>query len=160
MAQHDLFQGLLRELLPLVRQDVLVHAEGSLHVHAGSRTILEHGHVSRAHALGKGAGSPRDHSCNCLDAFKPRVLLQHVVQLDLQLLTDLAIAVLLHVLEWVILPTIELTEPLQSSLQRHCPWLTKNKSTLTPANFTSVICPQNYFFFVIFTLCGLWPEQK
>ena len=101
--------------------------------------------------LGNGAGSPRDYTCNGLDAFKPRVHLQHVVQLDLHLLTDLAINnVLLHVLKWVILPTVELTEPLQPSLQRHFPWLTKN-STLTPVTFTFVFCQHFYF---------VWPVTR
>ncbi len=42
---NHFLQALLCEPVPLVRQDVLVHAEGSLHVNAGSRTVVEHGHM-------------------------------------------------------------------------------------------------------------------
>ena len=109
-------------------------------------------------ALGKVAGSPRDHSCNGLDAFKPRVLLQHIIQLDLQL--DLAIDdVLLRVLEWVILSTVELTEPLQSSLRKTFSLADKNNSTLTPSNFYFCYLSTKLFF-LSFLLCVACDQNK
>ena len=89
VAQHDLLQVLLGEAVPLVGQDVLVQAKQALNIHTGGGAVLEHGEVSRAHALREGAGSPREYSSDGLDVVIPRVLLQHIVQLDLELLAHL-----------------------------------------------------------------------
>ena len=48
-------------------------------IHAGSWTVLEHGHICRAHAFWEGGRSPREHFWNGLDVIKARVFLQHIV---------------------------------------------------------------------------------
>ena len=61
VADHDLLQALFCETVPLISQDVLVRAEGSLYIHTGSWTVLEHGHICKAHAFWEGGRSPREH---------------------------------------------------------------------------------------------------